>query len=242
MNASLALFGANIWTWAEIILGVIFATIYIFNHLITIAGKQAPRRPVRPDPRAQRPPAGRPEAQDEVADFLRRAAEKRGGTKTPEGRPVQERPLQERPVQERIDPRIAEMRAAAQKRQAANRSAGSAPAEIVEARTVEPLPSSRWPSPVQSHLDTRELAERVGHLTHVDRSEAAFQAHLQSLDHQVGRINESGAGQPATAADAGPQTIGAPANEVFAALLSDPQSLRQAIILNEIMDRPVERW
>lgn len=237
MNASLALFGANIWTWAEIILGVIFATIYVFNHLITLAGKQAPRRPVRPDPRAQRPPAGRPEAQDEVAEFLRRAAEKRGG-KTPEGRPAQERP-----AQERVDPRIAEMRAAAQKRQAANRST-SAAAEIVEARrvetrTAEPLPSSRWPKPVQSHLDTRELSERVGHLTHVDRSEAAFQAHIQSLDHSVGTIADETSEKQA-AANQPTSTLAT--SDVFAALLSDPQSVRQAIILNEIIERPVERW
>jgi hypothetical protein len=233
MSSSTLLFGANFMTWAEIIGAVIVATIYVFNHLITVAGKQQrrPARPeVRPEQRGPRPAGGKPVVQDEVAEFLKRAAEKRSTTKTAEGRPAQER----------VDPRIVEMRAAAQKRQSANRSA--APAEIVEARTVEPLTPSRWPGPVHSHVDTRDLAERAGQLMQVDRADAAFQAHIQSLDHQVGRINESDAGQPSTPADAGPQTIVAPPNEVFAALLSDPQSLRQAIILNEIIERPVERW
>jgi hypothetical protein len=222
----------------KIIGGVLFALIYVVNHIMGAAAKHQRRqmRPeARPDPRAARP-AGRQDVQDEVAEFLKRASEKRPGGKAPEGRPGQER----------VDPRIAEMRAAAQKRQAANRA--PAAAEIVEAREVrpleargmEPLPSAR--RPVQTHVDTRELAERAGHLTHVDQTEAAFQAHMQSLDHQVGRINEAPSAAPASQADAGPQTTVAPPNPILAALLADPQNLRQAIILNEILDRPIERW
>ncbi|HWB08868.1 MAG TPA: hypothetical protein VG826_06580 [Pirellulales bacterium] len=229
------LFAADAFLIIKVVGGIIVALIYVVNHFLAAAAKQQRRqmRPeARPDPRAPRA-GGRPDVQDEVAEFLKRASERRG-TKPAEGRPTQER----------IDPRIQEMRAAAQKRQAAARP--PAMAEIVEAREVrslesramEPLPSAR--RPVQTHLDTRELADRGGHLTHVDRTEAAFQAHMQSLDHQVGRINESAA--PSASDDAGPQTIGPPPNEVFAALLADPQSLRQAIILNEIIERPVERW
>jgi hypothetical protein len=239
MTSSLLLFGANVLTWAEIIAGVVIAIIYVFNHLITVAAKQQRRqvRPeMRPDHRGPRP-AGKPDAQDEVAEFLRRAAEKRSATKTGEARP-----LQSATVPERVDPRIVEMRAAAQKRQAANRSTAAVPAEIIEARAVEPLPSSRWPNPVQSHVDTRELAERVGHLTHVDRTEAAFQAHMQSLDHPVGRIADVTGSQPAPAAGTGQTTPAPMLSDLFASLLSDPQNLRQAIILNEIIERPVERW
>jgi hypothetical protein len=67
---------------------------------------------------------------------------------------------------------------------------------------------------------------------------------MQVFEHQVGRFHESAANASPgeTHSDAAPQTINAPPNEVFAALLSDPQSLRQAIILNEIIERPVERW
>ena len=228
---------ADAFAIIKIIGFIIVGVIWLVNHFMATAKQQRRQmRPeARPDPRVARP-GGRQAVQDEVAEFLKRAAEKRSGTKPADGRPGQER----------IDPRIQEMRAAAQKRQAANRPAVPAMAEIVEARevkplesrTIEPLPSVR--RPVQTHVDTRELADRAGQLTHVDRTEAAFQAHMQSLDHQVGRINESVA--PAPGAESGPQPVGASPNEVFAAWLADPQNLRQAIILNEIIERPVERW
>ena len=217
MIASFLLLGAadDWFKWVPVIVFLI----YLINHFIGMAGKQQqPRRPVRPearpDPRVARPrPAGRPEVQDEVAEFLKRAAEKRSATKPAEARPAQPRRV--------------------------------APPEIVEARAVEEMPSDRWPEPVRPQVENRELAERAGHLTHVDRTEAAFQAHMQVFDHTVGRIHETaaiptpvGTGQ----SDVAPQTVSAPPNEIFASLLSDPQSLRQAIILNEIIERPVERW
>jgi hypothetical protein len=233
------LFAADALLIIKIIGGILFVSIYVFNQIMAAAAKQQRRqaRPeVRPDGRPARP-GGRPDVQDEVAEFLKRAAEKRPGGKAAEGRPGQERG----------DPRILEMRAAAQKRQAGNRPAVPAMAEIVEAREVRPLegrsvgtlPSVGRPVPMQ--VDTRELAQRAGHLTHVDQTEAAFEAHMQSLDHQVGRINEAPGTSPVPP-DSGPQTAAAPLNQVLAGLLADPQSLRQAIILNEILERPIERW
>jgi hypothetical protein len=230
------LFAVDAFTIIKVVGAVVVGLIYLVNYFIAAAARQQRRqmRPeARPDPRAARP-GGRPDVQDEVAEFLKRAAEKRSGNKPAEGRPTQER----------IDPRIQEMRAAAQKRQATNRP--PAMAEIVEAREVRPLESRTIDSlasgrrSVQTHVDTRELADRAGHLTHVDRTEAAFQTHMQSLDHQVGRIDESVASSAPV--EAGSQAVVAPLNELFAALLADPQSLRQAIVLNEIIERPVERW
>jgi len=225
MNDSILLADADLWI--KVIGGIIVALIYLVNHIVGATGKAQQRRQVRPearpDPRAARPrpatPAGRPDMQDEVAEFLKRAAEKRSATKSAEPQ-------------------------SAQQRRPPARSASTTAAEIVEARTVEELPSSRWPDPVQPHVGNRDLAQRAGHLAHVDRGDAAFQAHMQAFDHQVGRFSESAATlpTPGDAHDTGPQTINAPPNEVFAALLSDPQSLRQAIILNEIIERPVERW
>ena len=216
MTASFALLAAaEDWIRLVPVLGLL---IYLINHFIGMAGKQQQRRQVRPEVRPEqrgpRPrPAGRQDVQDEVAEFLKRAAEKRSATKPAEGRPAQPRRV--------------------------------APAEIIEARAVDELPSNRWPETVRPQVENRDLAERAGHLAHVGRSEAAFQAHMQVFEHTVGRINESAANPPSSAggqSDVAPQTINAPPNEVFAALLADPQSLRQAIILSEIMERPVERW
>lgn len=208
-TTSFLLFAAGVEDWLKVIVMVVFGMIYLINHIVGAAGK-AQRKQGRPNPPAPRP-AGRPEMQDEVAEFLKRAAEKRGASKPAEPRPQQPR----RP----------------------------APVEIVEAHAVEELPTSRFPQTVQHQVDNRELAQRAAHLTHVDRTEAAFQAHMQVFDHSVGRFTEAPATLTAAAAgEAGPQSASTPPSEIFAALLADPQSLRQAVILNEIMVRPTERW
>jgi len=193
----------------KVIVMLVFGLIYLINHIVGAAGK-AQRKQGRPNPQAPRP-AGRQEMQDEVAEFLKRAAEKRGASKPAERSQQPRRP---------------------------------APVEIVEAHAVEELPTSRFPQAMRPQVDNRELLQRASHLTHVDQSEAAFQAHMQVFDHSVGRFTEAGATPGAVGApsEGGPQVVQPPANEIFASLLADPQSLRQAIILNEIITRPTERW
>jgi hypothetical protein len=223
MNSTIPLFAVN-EDWVKIVILAIGGLIYLINHFLG-AAKAQQRRPMRPEGRPEaRPPrpravGGRQDVPDEVAEFLKRAAEKRTATAQAEPRPGQPRRVADSP-------------------------AGLPSAEIVEARAIEELPSGRWPNPMQPHLESSDLAERSGHSASADRADAAFHAHMQVFEHQVGRFHESAANASPgeTHSDAAPQTINAPPNEVFAALLSDPQSLRQAIILNEIIERPVERW
>ena len=243
MNGFPLLFAAD-WVLLMKIGGfIVVGLIYLFNNLLQAANKaknkRAPARPDgRPDARMRPRPAGRPDPQDEVAEFLRRATEKR--TKGKEERPAEPRRVG---TGEPVDPRILEMRAAAEKRRARSSESSSPPVEIVEARAVEELPSARWPNSVHSNVDTRQLAERAEHLIQVDRAEAAFQAHIQTLDHQVGRIYEAGAPASETTAAAGAsQEANSALRDVFANLLADPQSVRQAIVLNEIIQRPLDRW
>lgn len=187
---------------------VIFALIYLFNHLLG-GGKAQKRRPARP---AEPRPGGRPEVQDEVAEFLKRATEKKSPPKPAQARPQAPR----RPIA----------------------------AENVEA-SMEPSPANRWPQTVQPHVDNRDLAERAAQLSHMNQTEAAFQAHMQTLEHSVGRIHEAAADaapSPEAAADGKTAAPSATPGEIFAALLADTHSLRHAIILNEIIQRPVERW
>jgi hypothetical protein len=192
----------------KIVVMVVFGLIYLFNHLLG-GGKAQKRRPARP---AEPRPAGRPEVKDEVAEFLKRATEKRSPPK-----PVQARPqAPRRPI----------------------------PAENVEDR-LEPSSASRWPQTVEPHVDNRDLADRASQLSHMNQTEAALQAHMQTFEHSVGRIHEAAADtapSPETAADGRNASPPATPGEIFAALLADPQSLRQAIILNEIIQRPEERW
>jgi hypothetical protein len=211
MNDCPALLIAAGWGLEEvlrIIVIVVFGLIYLFNHLVGGAKAQK-RRPARP---AQPRPEGRPEVQDEVAEFLKRATEKRPAAKRAEGRGQSPR----RPI----------------------------PAESVEARLETPS-TSRWPQTVQPHVDSLDLAQRAEQLSHVNQTEAAFQAHMQTLEHSVGRIQEAvtDAALPAqTPRDDKSHAAATPAGELFAALLADAQSLRQAIVLNEIIRRPEERW
>lgn len=236
MNGFPVLFAADWQLLLKIGGFVLVGLIYLFNNILQAnkGQKRPPGREVRPDGRRPRP-AGRPDPQDEVAEFLRRATEKRAAKadlRTAEPRRTA--------TGEPLDPRILEMRAAAEKRRAAGRPPAP-PVEIVEARAVEELPSSRWPKTVQSHVDTRQLAERAEQLVQVDRGEAAFEAHMHSFDHQVGRFNEAVTPSDGTATGA-PAESAATLRDVFAGLLADPQSVRQAIVLNEIIQRPVDRW
>ncbi|HVA48902.1 MAG TPA: hypothetical protein VNH11_21225 [Pirellulales bacterium] len=208
---------ADIALWIKVVVAAGLALVYLVNYAAQVAGKGQKRPPMRPearpDPRARPRPAGRQDVQDEVAEFLKRAAEKRTA-----GRPAEQPPQPQR--------------------RALPRSAGGPAPEIVEARAVEEMPSSRWPEPVQSHVDTHQLSGRAEQLAHADRGDAAFQAHMQLFDHQVGRIHESAPPTSETTQAGGPgQAPGAPLNEVFARLLADPDNVRQAIVLNEIIQR-----
>lgn len=190
----------------KIIVMVVFGLIYLFNHLLGGAKAQN-RRSARP---AEPRPAGRPEVPDEVAEFLKRATEKRSPAKRAEARLQTPR----RPM----------------------------PAENVAPRS-EPPPSDLWPQSIHSQVDNPELMLRATQLSHVDQTQAAFQAHMQTFEHSVGRLQESAsdAMPSATGADGQTQAATTPAGEVFS-LLADPQNVRQAIILNEIIRRPEERW
>ncbi|HET6881591.1 MAG TPA: hypothetical protein VFI31_15615 [Pirellulales bacterium] len=191
--------------WLKLIGLVVFALIYGFNYLLGALGKGQQRRPPRPEQRGPRP-AGRPAAQDEVAEFLKRASEKRPP------KPAEARPRR------------------------------VATAEIIEAHEVEEVRSSGLSKSLQAHVDNRELKQRAAHLTHVEQAETAFQAHLHDLDHSVGRIHEVADTAPLAPGELPPPTGITPAQEILSSLLADPQNLKQAILLNEIIQRPVERW
>ena len=196
---------------------VVLAIIYVFNHFVGGAKNQQ-RKPPRPDPRLRPPAPGRQGVQDEVAEFLRRTAERTNAKKPPaEAQPA---PAERRPLAERRLP-----------------LAG----ETVEVEAIdEPPTGANVAEHVQQHLDTREFAQRARQLGHVEQEERSFQAHVQqTFDHQVGQL----ALRPLEPAAGSPDATAPPtAAESVAALLADPQSLRGAVVLNEILQRPTERW
>lgn len=201
-------------TTAKIIGFIVVALIYVFNHFV--GNVKAQRKPPRPDPRMRPPGPGRQEVNDEVAEFLRRTSE-RPGKKPPE--PQAAAPAR-RPLVERR----------------------SAPlGDFVEVETVdEPPTGAGVASHVQQHLNTREFAERASQLGSVDQEERAFDAQVhQTFDHQVGHLAMRAEEPAPGAAPPAPPPL---SSQTVAELLANPQNLRGAIVLNEILQRPTERW
>jgi hypothetical protein len=104
---------------------------------------------------------------------------------------------------------------------------------------------------VGGHLDTGEIERRSEQLgVGVARAEAELDEHLhEALDHEVSSLSRA-AGETAMppASEVPPGAEAAPPEPLLtgaagiAAVLSDMENIRQAIIINEILHRPVERW
>jgi flagellar biosynthesis/type III secretory pathway M-ring protein FliF/YscJ len=216
---------------------IIVALIIIFGFLVPLVmqvieklkeaqqkggGGQRPQQRRQPPARAQGPADA--DVEDEIGDFLRRAAERRQG-----GQPAQAMPAQPRRPQ---PPRRPPAR------------------QPVEAILVEErAPRSAFPDltqQVERDIDTRKFAQRSKQLerrAEQARRKAEQHAH-QVFDHPVGHLTDSPAapgetGVPAAAlgAEVGPGlAAGLPA------LLASPLGLRQAIVLAEILQRPEHRW
>lgn len=181
----------------------------------------------RPAPGAQaRAGQGQDPLKDEIGEFLRRAAERRGAAPAQPARrpapaqpPVREtRPAREtRPVRKTPAPRIDE------------------PVEV-ELVEVPSTPSRSAFVPTQGATETARLAtERLGR--DIDQADERMAEHLhQVFDHQVGTLQRGRI--QLQVQEPLPQTTAAG----LASMVADPVRLRQAILLNEILERPVHRW
>jgi hypothetical protein len=202
----------------KVIVVIVVMSIAAINKLGKAASAQQ-RKPARPAaPPRPRPQPGRGQVEDEVSEFLKRAAEKRAG------RPV-ETPKPEPPR------RLIEIGAS----------------DLVEVQAIEEPPTGAAVAQhVRQHLDTREFTARASHLTTVDRADEAIESHLhQFFEHQVGHLASQRPVEPALEGQSGtaPTTpdVTAPA-EYLVSLLGNPQSLRSAVILSEVLQRPTQRW
>ncbi len=197
---------------------IIVALIWIFNHFVGAKGPQ--RRPPRADMRPRPPgaPAGRQEVNDEVAEFLRRTAERTAGKKRtePEAAPPARQPLSERRL---------------------NRMPSSR--EPVEAVAVDESPEVSLAEHVQE-FDSHLLSERTRRMTQMEQESRSFQAEVQhDFDHQLGRLAQR---HPETADSGQAPPVQASSAASLAALLADPENLRNVVVLNEILRRPTDRW
>lgn len=224
--------GDLIW----LIVVILFVVVPAIGQLLARMGRQQQPRGGRPPGRppgggapAGRPPAraaaGRPPGglEDEIGEFLRRAAQQRQGQPAPPPRPAGR-------------PNVAQ-------------PAGQ---QLVEAEVVrQPAIGDGIKQHLGEYLDPEEFRRRAAELgEEVAQADEQIEQRLHAkFNHEVSRL----AGRPGESADA-PRVE--PAEEPedrlaelpstaaagLAAMLSNDVGIRQAIVLNEILTRPQDRW
>ncbi|MCC7476563.1 MAG: hypothetical protein IT425_14325 [Pirellulales bacterium] len=92
---------------------------------------------------------------------------------------------------------------------------------------------------VTSHSQSLgQQASRLGE--RIVREDEQFDVQLKArFDHKLGTLGENPVAQPATSTAFVPADT--PAGQI-AAMLASPEGVRQAVLLNEILRRPSERW
>ena len=228
---------AKIEDWFRVIVFVVFVLIWIFNSLLSNKAKakprpqQRPQAPPRPDVPAGEQPARPQQLAGEIDNFLKRATQKR-----------QEKSRRKQPAKAIVIP--PPPAASKPSRRLTQSAADIAGFEVSSFGSVA--------EHVEKHLNTREFAERASQLVDEDiaKDDAEREAHLKEVfGHQVGRLADTSilptARQLSDRAAAKAGTAGATAAtaaNTIAALLSNPENLKQAIVLNEILTRPEHRW
>ncbi|HZL88664.1 MAG TPA: hypothetical protein VFB96_09855 [Pirellulaceae bacterium] len=185
---------------------------------------------------------------NEVEEFLRRAAQRRAQVEAQlraqaEARArgqTQPAPPQRNEPPKRLTPTT----------QSISQQQGTQRADLVPVESEELAASgNRVAASVADHMrHSQDIAAHVEQLG--DRVEVAddeMQAHLhQVFDHSVGRLRKTTestpAGQSASPSEAATVIRDASPAHGIASLLRSPQSVRNAIILAEVLNRPTDRW
>lgn len=230
------LFAADAGFWLSILFPLIMFIVWLLNQAIGRAAQ--PPNPPRDPRRAGQPPQPARPAQarvdEEIEAFLRRAAQQRGA--------AAQRPTAPASPAQTPQPAAPRTLVTRGERIAPLRPADSAvQVEVVE-ESDEGTPemhSMTVAEHVQRHLDTRDFQQRASSITKVDQADEQLQQRLhQAFDHNLGTLAaKEQAQQAAAAASAAATATKVTAGGVYA-MLKDPNSLRNAIILQEILRRP----
>ena len=166
---------------------------------------------------------------DEIAEFLRRAAQRRAEQMQQQQRAAQPQYAPPPPPPRPLAPVVVE-------------------AEIVDDADLTPVrsPLSSVARHVAQHLDTRDFAERADRLGDAtEQADERMEAHLhQAFDHRLGNIS---AGTQSITAAITPEAddevrARVAANHPLLSMLRQPQSVRNAIIVSELLQRPIHNW
>jgi hypothetical protein len=207
--------------WLEGLLPFLFVVFWIVSQVWNVfrranGGGAAP--PAVPDPRRmQRPNAGpRPELEREIEEFLRNVrGERPAGPPQPPPLPPQGRPQFPTKPQAPVRPQPQRPK----------------PPQPVAAPAARPAPAPRPDANRERRVGTFEAGE-----TQVARH--VHDAFAHELKHLAAGLSDAG---PQNAVPAAPKPHASQAEEL-AHLLRSPASIRQAILLREVIDRPTHRW
>ncbi len=208
---------------------------------------------------------------NEVEEFLRRAAARRaqveaqmraqaeararGQQMPPPQQPQQQyiptayAPPQPQPPVQYGQPRGAPPRMTSAPQSLSQQQAYSAPSmaqSVVAAELAED--TDRIASSVAAHLrGAQQISAHTSHLGDKVIGEVGqLQSHLQqTFDHQVGRLKTTTTAMAPTQredSNAVAATVAQATVLGIAHMLQSPQNIRSAIILNEVFNRPVDRW
>jgi hypothetical protein len=228
------LIAVDIWAWLA---PAVFLLIYLLNHLLANkdpAARQreaqqrrraAPpgERPLNPKPQPPQP-QGQAQLNAEIEQFLKRANERR-----------LEKARRADPVRTPI----------AAPKPAAPPPPREKPVDVVplEHRDFDSVAAS-----VEQHLGGRGFNERAAHMVDdiVEADEERARHLKQVFEHRLGNLDSGAAIARQAPADveAAPLTREDPAAtaKALAGILANQQNIRQAIVLKEILERPVDRW
>lgn len=191
---------------------------------------------------------------NELEEFLRRAAERRAAQKS--GAPSPPPPTMNRPAPtDRSPPPNRPLQANRPLPDPPKAKVRTLVAEVVPAELVtdvvplDPVSGDDVAAHVAKHLDTgafnrraQSMGERAG------RADDEMEAHLhQAFDHRLGQL---AGGTTAITAETSPASGSfevtrpgtRPMVDELVAMLRQPATIRQAILLNEILSRPEGRW
>lgn len=169
---------------------------------------------------------------DEVEEFLRRAAARRAQAEAKRRAEQQQaqqqaaRPLPQRPApiaRAPLQPVVEDV------------------VEIIDAEEADT--GSRFSSSVAQNLrGTTEIARHAASLgAEVDLADDKLEARLhKTFDHKLGHLKDTTTAAPVKASPQTPDAMLASMN--LTRLLSNAQSIRNAIVLSEVLNRPEHRW
>jgi hypothetical protein len=207
--------------WLETLLPLLFVLFWIVSQVVNVfrnvAGRGKPRQPAAPPrPPVERVDDVRADLERQIGEFLKEKAPRRG---EPAAEPVlippQPKPMPRPLPKPQVSPRPQPPRGKSERLKPAPMPAAGGAASA-EASAAQAASSGRLGS----------LGDHGG-----DVARHVQDAFAHDLEHR--RARPAIAGGPVAAR---------PAPGELAALLQDPNSLRQLFIVREVLDRPIDRW